>query len=96
METRKNKDGHKNEDQRRGKKARAWNDAEVHTSFPFDFGYDDDCDSVVEEEKGASSCGKANVGCHGFEYDKGDNYVGSTCTTGNEDEFEADYDSDEN
>ena len=95
METRKNKDGHKNEDQRRGKKARAWNDAEVHTSFPFDFGYDDDCDSVVEEEKGASSCGKANVGCHGCEYDKGDNCVGSTCTTGNEDEFEADYDSDE-
>ena len=93
METRKNKDGHKNEDQRRGKKARAWNDAEVHTSFPFDFGYDDDCDSVVEEEKGASSCGKANVGCHGCEYDKGDNRVGSTCTTGNE--FEADYDSDD-
>ena len=98
METRKNKDGHKNEDQRRGKKARAWNDAEVHTSFPFGFGYDDDCDSVVEEEKGASSCGKANVGCHGCEYDKGDNRVGSTCTTGNEchwHEFEADNDGDD-
>jgi hypothetical protein len=110
METRKNKDEHKNEDQRRSKKARDNSYAEVHTSFPIDFGYDDDCDSVVEEEKGASSCGKANVGCHGC--DKRDNYVGSTCTTGNEfpwhddgyefeadyddeDEFEADYDSDE-
>ena len=95
METRKNKDGHKNEDQRRGKKARAWNDAEVHTSFPFAFGYADDCDSVVAEEKSASSCGNANVGCHGCEDDKVNNRVGSTCTTGNEDEFEADYDSDE-
>ena len=86
METRKNKDGHKNEDQRRGKKARAWNDAEVHTSFPFGFGYDDDCDSVVEEEKGASSCGKANDGDDDHE---------SEADYDDEDEFEADYDSDE-
>ena len=89
IETRKNRDGHKNEDERRGKKARAWNDAEAHTSFPIAFGDNEDYDSAVEDENGASTCGTADNGSEGSigrshdgEYDKLH-------------EFEADYDSDE-
>jgi len=104
IETRKNRDGHKNEDERRGKKARAWNDAEEHTSFPIAFGDNEDYDSAVGEEKGASTCGKADNGSEGSigrshdgEYDKHEIYVDELKFKAEYilHEFEADYDSDE-